>query len=109
MTLLLSDHLVVRFASDQRVDALEQEQEAIKDLQDDLEEFIFMEETATKVMAKARKLGQKYPDLAAMSAAVQDGLNTFHNRVLNELSEALEQLDEADSRCVEELDSLLGR
>lgn len=88
------------------IDALYDELEELKSLQADIEEFIFMEETATKLAAKARDLARKYSDLRDVDRGVQDGLDDYHGHVLNALSAALDELDEAQDRRVERIDEL---
>jgi hypothetical protein len=89
-----------------RSDELQVEIDEIEELIEDLEGFVFMEEAATTVMHKARELARKYPDLAAMSREVQSGLQDYHTHVLNDLSAALGELDEAHSRRVDEREEL---
>ena len=89
-----------------RLQVLEDELEALEGLQDDLEDFVFMEETATKLMVKARELAQKLPDLVELNRQVHSGLMAYHNSVLNDLSAALDELDEAVGRRTDEKDDL---
>ncbi len=99
-----------RTAEDEkRISALEDEREEIKEMISKLEDFVFMEETATKVTAEIRKLANKFPaskSLAAAASVAARGFERFHHGVIDMLSRALDELDDADDARASELDDL---
>ena len=95
-----------RFKAGDRKGDLVDEIETLKELQGDIEEFVFMEETATKLTHKAAQLAQKYPDLSVVARKVSGGIEDFHHRVLRELSAALDALDNSLVDREDELDLL---
>lgn len=99
-----------RTAEDEkRISVLEDEREEIKEMISKLEDFVFMEETATKVTAEIRKLANKFPaskSLAAAASVAARGFERFHHGVIDMLSRALDELDDADDARASELDDL---
>jgi archaellum component FlaC len=93
-------------ANRERLNAIEDELDTLRKLQGDIEGFVFKEEEATELMHEVRELVQKYPDLKGLAQEVHSGLSAFHNRVLTDLSSALDELDEALSRRMDEVDEL---
>ncbi len=102
----LTQRVVSRFKLADRRDDITDELHELEELQSDIEDFVFMEETATKLMHKTQQLARKYPDLRDVSAKVNRGLSDFHHRVLDELGAALDDLDEATIRRADERDEL---
>lgn len=81
-----------------RITALEDERDEIQQMIAQLEDFVFMEETAMKVSADIQRLAHKYPasrNLAAAASVAARGFERFHHGVLDKLSRALDELDDA--------------
>jgi hypothetical protein len=94
---------------EKRISALEDEREEIKEMISKLEDFVFMEETATKVAGEIKRLASKYPaskSLAAAASVAARGFERFHHGVIDMLSRALDELDDADEARISELDDL---
>jgi hypothetical protein len=78
-------------------------EEAVNDFHRDVEDFLFMEEDATKLMVRGKALGQRVlaegipdvrSDLAAGVRLINHGLSSFHSEVLTKLSAGLDALDD---------------
>lgn len=106
----LARSVVTRFmvasGKSSRLDALQEELEALEVMRSDLEDVLFMEETVTTTMHKAQELARKYPDLHGMNRYTQSGLMDFHHRVLADVSRALDELDEAVERRDQEVEEM---
>ena len=106
MMFTIAERVVARFKQADRGDDLVDEIQVLDDLAEDIEDIVFMEESATKLMHKAKELARKYPDLHDVAAKVERGIEDFHHHVLRELGSALDDLDEARQKRDFELDDI---
>jgi len=68
-----------------RLDELMEELDEIKTLSSHLEDFVFLEEAATKLVTEIRKLSQKYPRDQNLEEAAREtarGFEQFHHGVI---------------------------
>ncbi len=94
-----------------RLDELMEELDEIKTLSSHLEDFVFLEEAATKLVTEIRKLSQKYPRDQNLEEAAREtarGFEQFHHGVIDVLSRALEAFDEAEETRQDEAEELKG-
>ena len=58
----IAKRVVTRFKKADRSDDLVEEMQDLDDLKDDIEDFVYMEESATKLMHKTNELAKKYQE-----------------------------------------------